>query len=187
MNSLLIQLLQNAKKEGSEYVFMKNGQPIKSVRTAWEKALKRAGIQNCRFHDLRHTFATYSLYYGADLVSIRDILGHSDIRMTSRYAHSSDELKKRAVEPLTKLIASGAESPRIFTNYAHGNENSEKSSLKSLQTNDAGVAEVVDARDLKSLGAQAPCRFDSGPRHFTRRTECEGSGSFLSRLRRASP
>jgi len=150
MNSLLIQLLQNAKKEGSGYVFMKNGQPIKSVRTAWEKALKRAGIQNCRFHDLRHTFATYSLYYGADLVSIRDILGHSDIRMTSRYAHSSDELKKRAVEPLTKLIASGAESPRIFTNYAHGNENSEKSSLKSLQTNDAGVAEVVDARDLKS-------------------------------------
>jgi integrase len=90
MNVWLTQTLQNVKKiEESEFVFMKNGKPIISVRTAWEKALMRAGIQNCRFHDLRHTFATYALYYGADLVSIRDILGHSDIRMTARYAHSS--------------------------------------------------------------------------------------------------
>jgi len=153
MNSLLTELLQNAKKENCEFVFMKNGRPIKSIRTAWEKALKRAEIPHCRFHDLRHTFATYSLSYGADLVSIRDILGHSDIRMTSRYAHSSEEMKKRAVESLTRLIPSGPDEPRINTNYAHRNGNSGKDSRKVLKTKDAGVAEVADARDLKSLAS----------------------------------
>jgi hypothetical protein len=39
------------------------------------------------------------------LVSIRDILGHFDIKMTSRYAHSSEELKRRAVEPLGKMFS----------------------------------------------------------------------------------
>ena len=105
MNSLLIKTLQNVKRNDREYVFMRNGTTIKSIRTSWEKALKRAGIQHCRFHDLRHTFATYALYYGADLVSIRDILGHSDIRMTSRYAHSSEDMKKKAVEPLADLVS----------------------------------------------------------------------------------
>ena len=151
MNSWLTQTLQNAKKEDSERVFMKDGKPIKSIRTAWENALRRADIFACRFHDLRHTFATYSLHFGADLVSIRDILGHSDIRMTSRYAHSSDDLRRRAVEPLSDLALSDENQPRIFTNYSHRNGNSGKGSRKSLKTKDAGVAEVADARDLKSL------------------------------------
>jgi len=153
MNSWLTQTLQNVKKEGGEFVFVKSGKPIKSIRTAWENALRRAEVFNCRFHDLRHTFATYSLHFGADLVSIRDILGHSDIRMTSRYAHSSDDLKRRAVEPLSDLALSDENQPRIFTNYSHREPNSENGSPKSLKTKNAGVAEVADARDLKSLAS----------------------------------
>ena len=133
MNSWLTQTLQNAKKEDSELIFMKNGKPIKSIRKAWENALRRADIFTCCFHDLRHTFATYSLHFGADLVSIRDILGHSDIRMTSRYAHSSDDLKRRAVEPLSDLAVSEENQTRIFTNYSHRNGKSGKGSHKSLK------------------------------------------------------
>jgi len=151
MNDLLIQALQRVKRNDCEIVFMKNRRPIKSIRTAWEMALKRAEILHCRFHDLRHTFATYSLAYGSDLVSIRDILGHSDIRMTSRYAHSSEDMKKRAVDSLTRLMPTDLDDPRINTNCAHRNGNSGNGSRKVLKTKDAGVAEVADARDLKSL------------------------------------
>lgn len=107
LNSLLIKTLKNVKKGVGEYVFMRNGRLRVSIRTAWLAALRRAGIEGCRFHDLRHNFATYSLLHGADLVSLRDILGHFDIKMTSRYAHSSEWLKRKAVEPLAEVFDMG--------------------------------------------------------------------------------
>jgi len=150
MNATLTELFENVKKEGSEYVFLRYGKPIRSVRTAWENALRRAGIQGCRFHDLRHTFATYALITGADLVSIRDILGHSDIRMTSRYAHSNDELKKRAVESISNLMDQNKKGGQIFTNYSQLSKRKEEDSPKLLNIMRAGVAKLADALDSKS-------------------------------------
>jgi hypothetical protein len=60
-------------------------------------------------------------------------------------------MKKRAVESLTRLGMNDLDDPRISTNYAHRNGNSGNGSRKALKTNGAGVAEVADARDLKSL------------------------------------
>ena len=51
-----------------------------------------------RFHDLRHTFATNLVMNGVDLVTVKEILGHSDISMTVRYSNPSDERKMAAVE-----------------------------------------------------------------------------------------
>lgn len=51
-----------------------------------------------RFYDLRYCFATYALMDGADLVSIKEILGHTDIRTTSRYAKAMMQGKQRAVD-----------------------------------------------------------------------------------------
>ena len=48
--------------------------------------LKRAKIQNFRFHDLRHTFASWYMMCGGDLYELAKILGHSNIKMTERYA-----------------------------------------------------------------------------------------------------
>jgi len=53
-----------------------------------------------RFHDLRHTAATRMADAGADAFTLAAILGHSDIRMTARYTHATDEAKRRAVETL---------------------------------------------------------------------------------------
>jgi integrase len=56
------------------------------VEGSFEDLLDRAGIQNFRFHDLRHTFASWYMMNGGDLYELAKILGHSNIKMTERYA-----------------------------------------------------------------------------------------------------
>jgi integrase len=63
-------------------VFTYRGKPIKNVRTAFEKARKRARIKKLRFHDLRHTFATRLVLSGIDLATVSKLLGHYTIQMT---------------------------------------------------------------------------------------------------------
>jgi len=56
------------------------------VEGSFEDLLKRAGINDFRFHDLRHTFASWFMMNGGDLYELAKILGHSNIKMTERYA-----------------------------------------------------------------------------------------------------
>jgi integrase len=78
------------------------------IRKAFEKAMTRAGITGFRFHDLRHTAASHLVMRGATLQEIKEILGHSDIRMTLRYAHLSPAHLRSAVERLEGLTAAPA-------------------------------------------------------------------------------
>jgi len=100
-------LKQRLKSGGSEYVFLSEaGKPYKfhdSLKGAFERACKKAGIEGLRFHDLRHTCATRMIEAGASIVAVSRILGHSDIKMTMRYSHPDSSLKE-AVELLSKKI-----------------------------------------------------------------------------------
>ncbi len=92
------------------------------IRTAFEAALQRAGIKDFRFHDLRHTFASHAVMRGATLQEIKEILGHSDLRMTLRYAHLSPAHLRGAVERLEGLAATAKTTPeraRIAQELAH--------------------------------------------------------------------
>ena len=56
------------------------------VEGSFEDLLERAGIEDFRFHDLRHTFASWCMMNGGDLYELAKILGHSNIKMIERYA-----------------------------------------------------------------------------------------------------
>jgi len=81
-------------------VFRYRGSPIGDVKTAFLKAVKRAGIPRCRFHDLRHTFATRLVLAGVDLATVKELMGHASISTTMRYAHPSPPHKREAVARL---------------------------------------------------------------------------------------
>jgi len=74
------------------------GKQMKEVGSAWNRLLKKANIISFRFHDLRHTFASKLAKNSVDLNTIRELMGHSDITMTLRYAHLSPEHLSSAVE-----------------------------------------------------------------------------------------
>ncbi len=76
----------------------RDGKPITETKTAWAKLLKDAGLKNFRWHDMRHHFASRLVMAGVDLNTVRELLGHADIKMTLRYAHLAPEHKRAAVE-----------------------------------------------------------------------------------------
>jgi site-specific recombinase XerD len=75
----------------------------RSVRQAFEKVIKKTGIKDFRFHDLRHTFATRLVQRGVDLYKVKELLGHKSIQMTMWYAHHYPESLRSSVEVLDGL------------------------------------------------------------------------------------
>jgi site-specific recombinase XerD len=74
---------------------------VASVKSGWESLLTAAKIENFRFHDLRHHFASRLVMAGVDLNTVRELLGHADLAMTLRYAHLAPEHLAAAVGKLT--------------------------------------------------------------------------------------
>jgi integrase len=105
MSDKLTEILDRVRKENhSDFVFSdEKGKSYKSFRTSWEKALKKAGIENLTFHDLRHTFGTRLGMAGVDIKTIQELMGHKDIKMTMRYSHPTPEHKRKAVEILDRV------------------------------------------------------------------------------------
>ena len=101
INSRLRALLESLNRS-NEHVFPspKTGRALIDVKRQFDRAKVLAGIADFRFHDLRHTAATRMADNGADVFTIAAILGHSDIRMTSRYTHATDRARRAAVESL---------------------------------------------------------------------------------------
>ncbi len=101
---LMESLITLEKKATSEYVFTtQEGIPYTSEsswKRAWTTALKRSQIEKCRFHDLRHSFATRLVMAGVDIVTVQEHMGHKDISMTKRYSHPTPQHKKLAIERL---------------------------------------------------------------------------------------
>lgn len=110
MISQLAEILK-AQPQINEYVFNFRGKPIKSIISAWRnifyyrdangvftKQLKDVSLPYVNFHTLRHTAATWILKKTNNLRITKEILGHSDIKTTMKYAHVLDEEKRKALD-----------------------------------------------------------------------------------------
>lgn len=80
----------------------KDGDPLDNIKKSWGSLLKDAKITKFRWHDLRHHFASSLVMVGVDLNTVRELLGHADIRTTLRYAHLAPEHKAEAVNLLNR-------------------------------------------------------------------------------------
>ncbi|NIO50013.1 MAG: tyrosine-type recombinase/integrase [Candidatus Aminicenantes bacterium] len=107
MNTVVVATLKSIKRE-SDYVFPgpRTKGRYSDIFYPFKKACEKAGIKDMRFHDLRHSAATLMVMGGIDLVTIKEILGHSDIQMTMRYAHPTPENKIKAVNVLASVFES---------------------------------------------------------------------------------
>jgi len=74
------------------------------------RACRAAGVEDFSFHDLRHTYASHLRMKGADLDDIRRLLGHSDLRMTIRYAHLGQDHLDAAASRLATAMETGKAS-----------------------------------------------------------------------------
>lgn len=101
MNAETLNTLKAWKDQigGSPFVFPGlEGGRMEDVKSAWLKLLKDACIVGFRWHDMRHDFASRLVMAGVPLNTVRDLLGHTDIKMTLRYAHLAPDIKAAAVE-----------------------------------------------------------------------------------------
>jgi integrase len=88
------------------YVFYDpiTGKPYEDIKRSFTSACRRAGINDFRFHDLRHTFASQLVMAGVDLTTVKELLGHKTLTMTLRYAHLAPSHKVKAVDLLDRVI-----------------------------------------------------------------------------------
>ncbi len=90
----------------SPWVFAhRDGQRIQDVKRAFASACRRAGITDFRIHDLRHTCAGWLVSAGVPLAEVRDLLGHTTVKMTERYAHLAPENVRVAVAVLEGSVS----------------------------------------------------------------------------------
>jgi len=92
LNEEAVDVLLSQMGKHSEFVFTFKGNPIKNANTrAWKKALKACGIDDFRWHDLRHTWASWHIQGGTPLHVLQELGGWSSAEMVRRYAHLAPE------------------------------------------------------------------------------------------------
>ncbi|MDA0780658.1 MAG: site-specific integrase [Rickettsiales bacterium] len=90
-------------KEGWVFASRNKGQPIE-IDLYWRAAVKQAKLKDFRFHDLRHTAASYLAMNGTSLAAIAELLGHKTLNMVKRYAHLSESHSAEQIEAMNKKV-----------------------------------------------------------------------------------
>lgn len=96
-------LQRRIAKRSQVWVFPGRDDKPYDFRKAFETARRKVGLEDVRVHDLRHTFASHLCMNGAELKTVKELLGHSSLAMTERYSHLTDQHMASAVARLESL------------------------------------------------------------------------------------
>lgn len=97
------------REKGKRYPFARDG-----WRRTWAKALRDAGIEDFRFHDLRHTAATQMLRATKNLAAVKEVLGHRDVATTMRYAHvMKDDIRAALSRNIPEAVPAKEEKEQL--------------------------------------------------------------------------
>ena len=109
-------LVRRYETRNGPYVFTnKKGGPRGYMSQAIRKAIKHAGLHDCRIHTLRHTHASRLIQNGLSVYEVREVLGHTDIKTTMRYAHlEASKVTSKARDVINRLNQQGQESQSHF-------------------------------------------------------------------------
>ena len=120
LNAEAVIVLRRQAGKHPDRVFTYKGKPVtKANNHAWRKALIRASIENFRWHDLRHTWASWHVQQGTPLHVLQELGGWSDYEMVRRYAHLS-------VEHLAEYADNLSEIRLVSTKLAQSENEAEK-------------------------------------------------------------
>lgn len=112
LNDEAMAVLSEERGKHPTSVFTYHRRPLKSVNTkAWKKGLKRAGIENFRWHDLRHVWATWHVMAGTTLGELQELGAWKSESMVKRYAHFAPEQLRRAADGLATFWYTGTKQP----------------------------------------------------------------------------
>jgi integrase len=117
LNDEAIAVLRKQLGGHPTYCFTYRGKKVFQVNTkAWQGALRKAGIENFRWHDLRHTWASWHVQNGTPIHVLQELGGWSEIKMVQRYAHLAPE----HLSPFANNICAGNAGGTFFTTQQKG-------------------------------------------------------------------
>jgi integrase len=109
LNGPAVDLLRSITPlSGNPFIFPSavTGRPCPSLHFPWLRIRKRSGLLDVRLHDLRHSFASFLVNKGVSLYVVQGLLGHTQPRMTQRYAHLAHQTLRDAAEVVSAAIGS---------------------------------------------------------------------------------
>jgi integrase len=111
----LFKRMRNQQGFKSRFIFTYQGKRIDDLKNGFYAALRRAGIEDFTFHDLRHTFASHFVMRGGSLKALQEILGHTTLAMTMKYAHLAQEHKQKEINLLNGLTTKKSDGHKMVT------------------------------------------------------------------------
>ncbi len=107
LNDSAINILNQLDTEGKfDHLFVnkRTGKPYTTIMKVWERLRQKAGLPHLRLHDLRHSYASFLVNSGRSIYEVSKILGHSDVKVTERYAHLSTKTLQEAANTASIII-----------------------------------------------------------------------------------
>ena len=108
LNDAALKIFQTTPRiDGSPWIFPGKDpmKPLNNPTKAWHRILAAAGVERCRLHDCRHTFASLAVNAGATLYQVQHLLGHASSVTTQRYSHLSSNTLRSTSQMVANLVS----------------------------------------------------------------------------------